>query len=319
MNKWYKITPSGSLTLGNLTPVGQNSGLVGCRWPPNGNQLAATLNLPRNSQMWGPFWGYENNLYLPLPQTAYTVTGSTSSPYRELYRMFWDRGWQLQDQHKEIEHLGGGHLIRAEGLKQLWQQGKLRVTDEQLKPLPWKTLTLSHNRRENFQVVEEGGFYAEKTILLDPGWSIFVKIMGEELPYNHGILGAGRTPVSITGLTTARTENWEYIGETNGKANSAILLTPALWSNPRTKTSLPYPPEFPPVSYAAELGKPWQTWKTLPDEQTRLTPGEWLTPAGAVYKWQTPPLTRSGPYPDSFNRDKWGYGHLWFYEDTLKL
>ena len=49
----------------------------------------------------------------------------------------------------------------------------------------------------------------------------------------------------------------------------------------------------------ATTGEPWQTWKRVPDRKDRsrkvsvLTPGEWLTPAGAVYLW--PSAAPGGP------------------------
>ncbi|WP_051017283.1 hypothetical protein [Dactylococcopsis salina] len=67
---------------------------------------------------------------------------------------------------------------------------------------------------------------------------------------------------------------------------------------------------------------PWQSWTTVRDrndsQQTVrvLTPGEWLTPAGAVYLWEREsPARRSGPLSDQFHRDALGYGHLWLFEE----
>jgi|GEM_PF-1278194 CRISPR-associated protein (Cas_Cmr3) len=329
---WYTITPAGTLTLGNLTPVGQNSGQVGCRWPPNGHQLAAALNLPTSAQLWGPFWLYDRNLYLSLPQGVYTdtpLTGKTennASKSINLHRMYWQQEtqtWQVQRKHQgaDIEQVGGRFLISSQDFQQLWKQGSLQTTG--LQPQPWQTLTLSHNRREDYQVVEDGGFYAEQTILLEVGWSLLVKVLGQGTPQTHGTLGAGRTPVVIRSVTGTQTQRWEFLGEDCSDADSAVLLTGALWSNTEAKTSLPYPPDAEPIAYAADLGQPWQSWKQMHDKNTgglrsRLTPGEWLTPAGAIYRWENQaPTQRSGPLKDPFNRHVLGYGHLWLFKETL--
>ena len=326
MTGWYTITPAGNVTLGNLTPVGQNSGQVGCRWPPNGHQLAAVLDLPRSDQLWGPFWFHDRNLYLPIPQGVYTdaspLTPEAFSKGINLFRMYWRDGWQLQDVHQgqDIEQMGGRFLIRSQDFQQLWQQG--RLTNVQLQPLPWEILTLSHNRREEYQVVEEGGFYAERTILMKAGWSILVKVLGQGNSQNHGTLGAGRTPVVISQVSATYAQGWGFLGDSCPDADSAVLLTGALWSDREAKTSLPYPPDAKPIAYAADLGEPWQSWKMMPDKKngglhSRLTPGEWLTPAGAVYRWEKAPTQQSGPLKDPFNRDAWGYGHLWLFKETL--
>lgn len=73
---WLTLTPAGPLSLGNLTPVGQNSGQVGCRWPPNGHQLAACLGLPSSARLWGPFWhslASPKSFYVPLPLPVYAL------------------------------------------------------------------------------------------------------------------------------------------------------------------------------------------------------------------------------------------------------
>lgn len=320
---WYSITPTGTITLGNLTPVGQNSGLVGCRWPPNGNQLAAALNLPKTTQMWGPFWLHEKNLYLPVPQGVYThrLPSTQNTRVLDLYRMYWQEKWQLHHQTTpdiEIEQLGGKYLIKSQDFRQLWEQGFLNQVEVQ--PLPWQTLTLSHNRREDFQVVEEGGLYAEKTILMASKWSIVIKVIGKGEPQKYGTLGAGATPIVTVPLENLETESWEFLGAEIPDADGAVLLTSALWSNGRTKTSHPYPDQHEPLAYLAQQGEPWQTWKTVSHKLTperKLTPGEWLTPAGAIYRWHKAPITKSGPLLDPFNRHVWGYGHLWLFKENL--
>ena len=72
-------------------------------------------------------------------------------------------------------------------------------------------------------------------------------------------------------------------------------------------------------AYAASEPVPWQSWTTIKrpnrGKPQRLTPGEWLTPAGAVYLWSgTSPINKSIPYPDPYHRDALGYGHLWLFE-----
>jgi len=326
MTGWYKIIPTGPITIGNLTPVGQNSGQVGCRWPPNGHQLAACLNLPSQSQLWGPFWEYKSEFYVPLPLPVYTLDLNIASPNlpRNLYRMQWTNTeqWQVQPEHqgKDIEVIGGQYLIPGNTLQLFWQEQKLMfksgtAPDNLLQPLPWSSLTLSHNRRQDFQVVDEGGFFAEQTTLMAPGWSILVKIIGDYQPPDWGILGAG-TPVTMSPIQEKN--NWQWLTASCPQPQGGILLTAALWQQPGRKISVPKPPGV--KGYAAEMGIPWQSWKKVRDRKdpnrrvSVLTPGEWMTPAGAVYLWEgTPPVSESGPYPDAFHRDALGYGHLWLF------
>lgn len=320
MSQWYTIHPSAPITLGNLTPIGQNSGLVGCRWPPNGHQLAACVGLPNDCQIWGPFWHYGNELYLPLPLPVYTTSQfkETETP-KNLYRMsYGENGWQVRPEHqgKDIEVIGGQYLIAANALRAFWKSGKME-NNPPLANLPWQTLTLSHNSRENYEVKEEGGFFAEMTTLLKPGWSIALKIIGNYTPPEDSFLGAGATPVIIKPLK----RQWDWLGETCETPTGAILLTAALWEHPAAKASVPYPP-IPIKAYASDSPVPWQSWKKVrdrnhPQQTVRvLTPGEWLTPAGAVYLWEgEPPVAQSGPLSDQFHRDALGYGHLWLFEE----
>lgn len=322
MTGWYSITPSGAVAIGNLTPVGQNSGQVGCRWPPNGHHLAACLNLPKDCQLWGPFYYFERNVYLTLPLPVYSLVSSESIP-KDIFRMQWqeDKQWQVRPEHegKEIEIIGGRYLIDGVSLKTFWKEGKCENVE--LKKLPWDTITLSQNSRENFQVKDEGGFFAEMTTLMLPGWSILVKIIGNyTLTSQWGLLGAGKTPVVITPVPRVA-DKWLEAECPN--PTGAILLTAALWQNGTNKTSIPFPfPQESIKAYAAEMGIPWQSWKRVRNRHDNndwvqvLTPGEWITPAGAVYLWNgVAPLQQSGPLPDKFNRHVLGYGHLWLFED----
>lgn len=319
MTGWYSITPAGPVAIGNLTPVGLNSGQVGCRWPPNGHQLAACLNLPKDSQLWGPFWYWEQDIYVPLPQPVYTLDIENKNiPPENIYRLQWhEQHWQVQPDHrdKEIEMVGGRYLIPASSLKFFWKAGK--STSPDLQQLPWSTLTLSHNSREDFQVKDEGGFFAEMTTLMHSGWSILVKVIGEYTPPPWSILGAGGTPVAIAPVF----DDWEWLGAECLNSTGAVLLTGALWQKQKLKRSVPYPSGAI-QAYAADTGIPWQSWKKVRDRHqptqnvTVLTPGEWLTPAGAVYLWDgVAPVHKSGPFPDQFQRHVLGYGHLWLFED----
>jgi hypothetical protein len=320
MLRWYSLTPAGPVTLGNLTPVGQNSGQVGCRWPPNGHQLAACIKLPTNCQQWGPFWLFEDTLYVLLPQTVYALVEDLqddTSP-SAIYRLKWDgRYWQVQQEHKDkpIEIVGGKYLISGDQLaKAFWQRGA--STSPQLKSLPWRTLILSHNSREDYQVKDEGGFFAEMTTLLDPGWSVLVGIIGAYTLAKWGVLGAGGMPVAIAQVEG----DWSWLGATCPEATGGILLTGALWQKEEQKISWPCPP-LPIKAYAAEKGEPWQSWKKVVDRKepgrrvSVLTPGEWLTPAGAVYLWDGERPEQSGPLNDPFNRHALGYGHLWLFKE----
>lgn len=341
MTGWYLIFPSGPITLGNLTPVGQNSGQVGCHWPPNGHHLTGCLNLPNHCQIWGPFWCKKRKLYVILPQTVYTldVKRKEEAVPRNLYRCCWENEqWQVLPQHRnrEIEMVGGRYLIKFDTLRSFWRQGKWKPSPsypfKDIHHLPWKPLTLSHNRRENYQVQEEGSFFAEMTTLLDPQWHIAVKIMGDYTPPTWSVIGAGKIPVIIKPFRSAPA-SWERLGEQKTNSTGAILLTGALWQQPphhekdKEKLSVPYPP-VPLKGYAADLPIPWQSWKYWKDEQRNssqtnersLTPGEWLTPAGAVYLWENEsPVSHSGPFylptaPDAqYHRDAFGYAHLWLF------
>jgi hypothetical protein len=326
IGKWYTITPTAPINIGNLTPVGQNSGQVGCRWPPNGHHLAACLQIPTHCQIWGPFWGYNRELYLTLPQTVYTtdVDRDKDQKPNHIYRLQWRSGqWQVRSEHEneEIELIGGRYLIAATYLDSFWQYGQ--ETERVIEQNPWQTLTLSHNSREEYQVKEEGGFFAEMVTELKPGWTILVKVIGDYTPPRGGILGAGGTPVILT--PHRNYPHFDNLGRDNQEANGAVLLTGALWQKQEyghlVSISQPYPPvEL--AGYAADLGVPWQSWKSVknrhnPNQRIQvLTPGEWLTPAGAVYIGERGVLgTKSGPWSDRFNRHALGYGHLWLFTE----
>jgi len=323
MTGWYTITPAGAVAIGNLTPVGQNSGQVGCRWPPNGHHLAACLKLPRDCQLWGPFWYWEENqsIYVTLPLPVYSLVSSDKIP-KQIFRMQWhNEQWQVRTEHQgeEIEIVGTRYLISGSQLKVFWKSGQLTVKNAELKEPPWTTLTLSQNSREDFRVKDEGGFFAEMTTIMNSGWSILVKVIGNYTPTSKwGVLGAGGTPVVIT--PNQRISD-EWLDPQCPNPSGAILLTAALWQKGSDKVSIPCPP-FSIQGYAADMGVPWQSWKRVrdrrnPDQWVQvLTPGEWITPAGAVYLWNgTSPLQKSAPLPDIFNRHVLGYGHLWLFED----
>lgn len=338
MSGWYSLVPAGGVALGNLTPVGQNSGQVGYRWPPNGHQLAACLRLPRNCQIWGPFWHWSSQpyeIYVTLPQTSYYLEADRPNldvlPKRIFRSQYREERWQVKSEHQQqnIVNIGGEFLIRGTYLSNFWQRGELRKPP--LIPLSqvWQPLTLSHNRRDNYQVPDEGGFFAEMATVMQPGWSILVKIWGDYTPPEAACLGAGSTPVAINPLPRIRDE---WLDSRPDKSQGAILLTGALWQEKPQPLSIPYP-TFADGSqvkaHAAETGIPWQSWKHVQHRQNQqqkisvLTPGEWLTPAGAVYLWEAnSSIRKSEPLrnpPDSkkefkrFNHWALGYGHLWLF------
>lgn len=269
--------------------------------------------------MWGPFWYFNREIYVVLPLPVYRLVSPEKMP-QEIFRFQWeDEQWQVRIEHreKEIEIVGGRYLIPGNSLKMFWKTGQLK--NPPLQDLPWQTLTLSHNSREDFQVKDEGGFFAEMTTLMSPVWSILVKIIGDYVPPNWGCLGAGGTPVAIAPVRVM--DNWLEAECPN--PTGAILLTGALWQKGSWKVSIPYPhPQEQIKAYAAEMGIPWQSWKRVkdrdkPEMQVQvLTPGEWITPAGAVYLWnEVAPLTKSGPLPDLHHRHVLGYGHLWLFQE----
>lgn len=339
MTGWYTITPAGPVSIGNLTPVGQNSGRVGCRWPPNGHHLAASLQLPSDCQLLGPFWYHQQytDIFVVLPLPTYTpcaelrrsIQGSRSGAATELHANsqvlpqnvfclnWYHQYWRVRPEHEnqDIELVGGQYLISGSSLQSLWQQGL--ANNPHLQPLPWETQTLPHNNRgEDYQVKDEGGFFAEMTTFLAQDWSILVKIVGNHQPPPQSYLGAGATPVTVTPIE----QDFPWLEADCPQARGGVLLTGALWQQPQQKISLPYPPVENLEAYAADNPVPWQSWKKVPDRHNPsqrvsvLTPGEWMTPAGAVYLWSgSPPISRSGPYPDPFNRHVLGYGHLWLF------
>jgi hypothetical protein len=145
--------------------------------------------------------------------------------------------------------------------------------------------------------------------------AIAVKIIGNYTPPPDSFLGAGATPVVIKTLR----RNWDWLGAPCADATGAVLLTAALWEQPKEKMSVPHP-NFPIKAYAADSPSPWQSWKKVKDRNNPqqkvpvLTPGEWLTPAGAVYLWEgESPVSQSGPLTDAYHRDALGYGHLWLF------
>jgi hypothetical protein len=238
-----------------------------------------------------------------------------------LYRLLEEEGyWTCQSQHEggPIKIVGGSLLISVQELRILWHDKHLQVQEGTVIRPPWRTLTLSHNSREDFQVKEEGGFFAEMTTLLDPGWSILVGIRGDYTPPEWTTLGAGGTPVVVQAVSLMKSA-WKWLMDPCPNSTGGVLLTGSLWG----KGSYSYPcPDARIRAYAAETGQPWQSWKRIKDRSDPnrrvqvLTPGEWLTPAGAVYLWDgDAPMEQSGPLPDPFHRDALGYGHLWLFKD----
>ena len=335
MTGWYRITPSGAVAIGNLTPVGQNSGQVGCRWPPNGHHLAACLALPRYCQIYGPFWHwhqYADEIYVPLPQTVYCLKQIEPNQIpQEIFNSQWNetqQTWSVRPEHQEelsdVCLIGGEYLILGRLLANLWNKGFLSL--KSLIPVDsvWQSLLLTHNSREDYLVKDEAGFFAEMATLMQPGWSILVKIISSAEKQNYqppswGCLGAGSIPVAINPIPEL--DDW-WLTPTVDNPRGAVLLTGALWQKGQKRISLPYPNLKSPhaiKAYAASEPVAWQSWTTIKrphrGQAQRLTPGEWLTPAGAVYLWSgKSPINKSIPYPDPYHRDALGYGHLWLFE-----
>ena len=108
MIQWYRIYPTGPVSISNFAPVGQNSGQVACRWPPNGHHLAACLQLPQNCQLLGPFWHRDHSVFVTLPLPVYRLVTAPKSFYRQQYNAQL-YGWEVQAQHQDekIEVVGG--------------------------------------------------------------------------------------------------------------------------------------------------------------------------------------------------------------------
>ena len=340
MTGWYSLVPAGAISLGNLTPVGQNSGQVGCRFPPNGHHLAACLRLPTNCQLWGAFWHHvsrPNDIFITLPQTTYCLEGDLEAENKlpsKIFRSQWREGrWQVKSGHQQQNpvSLGGEYLIEGCSFRSFWNMGRLKIFSGELVPISqvWQSLTMTHNSRDNYVVKDEAGFFAEMATFMTSGWSILVKIIGDYTPPKYGCLGAGATPVAINPLQDI---NDDWLDARPEKTQGAVLLTGALWQKQDRPVSIPYPifhDGGETIAYAAETAIPWQSWKkiTLRGRENKrvqtLTPGEWLTSAGAVYLWgERCPVKQSEPLRDDpnakreakrFNNWALGYGHLWLF------
>lgn len=208
---WYKLTPLDVLMFRDAKPFtpGERAWASGDIFPPNGHTIAGALRglLQEKIELklTGPFLCHEDQLYFPSPMHYVGQQPLTPTQWLKdkhpCQQMQFDRSKPVPlviaeksntDEPENTKEQKRRHFLpQAVVLKLL--EGKNPepmdwICDEKERPQPWTIETRSHNAIEpgTRQVKESDGYFVEKAIRLDTGWSIAIAL-NRDIP----------TPVSL--------------------------------------------------------------------------------------------------------------------------
>ena len=198
---WYTLTPLDVLMFRDAKPFtpGERAWASGDIFPPNGHTIAGALRglLQEKAQLelTGPFLCREEQLHFPSPINYVGQERLTPTKWLEkehpCQQMQFDRSkpvplviaerTQTDPVEGEAEPVHRQYLPQAVVLT-LLQGGKPAPAEwvccEKERPQPWTIETRSHNSLEpgTRQVKDSDGYFVEKVIRLDSGWSIAIAV-----------------------------------------------------------------------------------------------------------------------------------------------
>jgi CRISPR-associated protein Cmr3 len=198
---WYTLTPLDVLMFRDAKPFtpGERAWASGDIFPPNGHTIAGALRglLQEKVELklTGPFLCREEQLYFPSPinyvgQQRLTPTKWLAKEH-PCQQMQFDRSKPVplviaersnaDALENDTESVHRQYLPQSVVLK-LIEGGKPApaewICSEKERPQPWTIETRSHNALEpgTRQVKDSDGYFVEKVIRLDSGWSIAIAI-----------------------------------------------------------------------------------------------------------------------------------------------
>jgi CRISPR-associated protein Cmr3 len=198
---WYTLTPLDVLMFRDAKPFtpGERAWASGDIFPPNGHTIAGALRglLQEKVELklTGPFLCREEQLYFPSPINYVGQQRLTPTKWLEkehsCQQMQFDRSKPVplviaersnaDALANDTEPIHRQYLPQSAILK-LLEGGKPApaewICSETERPQPWTIETLSHNALEpgTRQVKDSDGYFVEKAIRLDSGWSIAIAV-----------------------------------------------------------------------------------------------------------------------------------------------
>jgi CRISPR-associated protein Cmr3 len=194
---WYTITPLDVLMFRDAKPFtpGERA-WAGSTFPPSGHAISGAirglLSSEATIQMKGPFLCHQQTLYFPRPLN---YVGDTP-----LVPLAWDHhhpleGQMVYDNHQPCPLVKPSWLTRKSEdednqqktvdylpwgvINDYLQDGQIR-SESWVKGVaqPWMVETRSHNTLEQGtrQVKQADGYFVEKAIRLEPGWSLAIAL-----------------------------------------------------------------------------------------------------------------------------------------------
>jgi CRISPR-associated protein Cmr3 len=204
---WYTLTPLDVLMFRDAKPFtpGERAWASGDIFPPNGHTIAGAISalINRNSnpkersqeeriKLTGPFLCREEQLYFPRPINYVGQQRLTPTEWLKDHpcrQMQFDRSKPMplvieerQDSESQEVKQESRQFLRQSEILNLLKGGELNSTEwickAKERSQPWVIETRSHNELETGtrQVKESDGYFVEKAIRLDSGWSIAIAI-----------------------------------------------------------------------------------------------------------------------------------------------
>jgi CRISPR-associated protein Cmr3 len=198
---WHTLTPLDVWLFRDAKPFtpGERA-WAGSTFPPSGHTIAGAIRSLHNSlkdfEIRGPFLCFDNTLYFPRPLNYVGIKQLIPAPWLEedhpSHQMIWDLRHPaplvlpepFTPAEQEAKDTGEDemrqYLPQDIVMKLLKGEESLTQKDWQCgpgeRPQPWKIENRSHNALKpgTRQVKDEDGYFVEKAIRLDDGWSLAI-------------------------------------------------------------------------------------------------------------------------------------------------
>ena len=220
---WYTLTPFDVWLFRDAKPFSPGErAWAGSTFPPSGHTLAGALRSIDNSvkdfKMCGPFLCFNNSLYFPRPLNYVGIKQLIPAPWlsegHPSHQMIWDLRHPaplvlpepFTPAEQEAKDTGKDkmrqYLPQDIVMKLLSGDKALTREDWQCGPgersQPWRIETRSHNALETGtrQVKDKDGYFVEKAIRLDDGWSLAIGLEDEiDVPVTLRLGGEGHRAI----------------------------------------------------------------------------------------------------------------------------
>ena len=260
--RWYNLTPLDVWMFRDAKPFSPGErAWAGSTFPPSGHAIAGLLRSAAQEAKYfnikGPFLSFQGQLYLPRPLNFVGNSMLTPSAWlpkeNPCNQIKWDRRYpnplvirehlsleEHEDEQLKIQERQWRQFIPFKAALKFIKGQKLEQSDFTCQPnelpRPWTIEIRSHNTMQpkTRQVKSSEGYFVEKAIRLNEGWSLSLGIK-EHIETPKILKFGGEGHRALLNFCETLTEQWNKLEvqsrknfQTNEKA-LAYLITPGIF------------------------------------------------------------------------------------------